>query len=241
MFKRDDATLSDEGLLGGSMIVYKKSITGILFDLDGTLIDSAPDLGGALNAMRIRRGLAVLPLTQLRPFASHGARGLLWAGFGMNESHPDYVAMRDEFLEYYEQHAADTTQLFDGVAELLDLLDQKQMVWGIITNKYQRFTSPVVQALGLDKRAHVIVCGDTTPHSKPHPEPLLYAAQQIKCAPEELVYVGDDQRDIQAARAANYAIAIAAGYGYADALTIPDWRADACIQSPAELARWLAG
>ena len=159
----------------------------------------------------------------------------------MNESHPDYVAMRDEFLEYYEQHATDTTQLFDGVAELLDLLDQKQMVWGVVTNKYQRFTSPVVQALGLDKRAHVIVCGDTTPHSKPHPEPLLYAAQQIKCAPEELVYVGDDQRDIQAARAANYAIAIAAGYGYADALTIPDWRADACIQSPAELTRWLAG
>lgn len=132
-----------------------------------------------------------------------------------------------------------TTQLFDGVPELLDALEQKQMIWGIITNKYQRFTTPVVQALGLDKRAHVIVCGDTTPYSKPHPEPLLYAAQQIACAPEGLVYIGDDQRDIQAARAANYALAIAAGYGYADKIKIPDWQADMCIQSPAELTRWL--
>lgn len=200
------------------MVLNNKIITGILFDLDGTLIDSAPDLGGALNAMRIRRGLAALPLAQLRPFASHGAKGLLWAGFDMEDSHPDYLAMRAEFL---------------------DALEQKQMVWGIITNKYQRFATPVVQALGLDKRAHVIVCGDTTPYSKPHPEPLLYAAQQIVCAPEQLVYIGDDQRDIQAARAANYVLAIAAGYGYADKIKIPDWQADMCIQSPAELTRLL--
>ena len=221
------------------MVLNNKIITGILFDLDGTLIDSAPDLGGALNAMRIRRGLAALPLAQLRPFASHGAKGLLWAGFGREDSHPDYLAMRAEFLDHYEQCATDTTQLFDGVPELLDALEQKQMVWGIITNKYQRFTTPVVQALGLDKRAHVIVCGDTTPYSKPHPEPLLYAAHQIACVPEGLVYIGDDQRDIQAARAANYALAIAAGYGYADKIKIPDWQADMCIQSPAELTRWL--
>lgn len=221
------------------MVLNNKIITGILFDLDGTLIDSAPDLGGALNAMRVRRGLAALPLAQLRPFASHGAKGLLWAGFGMEDSHPDYLTMRAEFLDDYEQHATDTTQLFDGVPELLDALEQKQVVWGIITNKYQRFTTPVVQALGLDKRAHVIVCGDTTPYSKPHPEPLLYAAHQIACAPKGLVYIGDDQRDIQAARAANYVLAIAAGYGYADKIKIPHWQADMCIQSPAELTHWL--
>ena len=218
----------------------KKPICGVLFDLDGTLIDSAPDLGGALNAMRLRRGLSALPLAQLRPFASHGARGLLWAGFDMADDHPDYLDMRAEFLNEYEARATNETRLFEGVPALLDYLDRTHMVWGIMTNKYQRFTTPVVQALGLDKRAHVIVCGDTTPHAKPHPEPLLHAARRIERQPEQLIYVGDDRRDIQAARAAHYAYAIAAGYGYAPPSEIADWQADGCIQTPIELMDWLA-
>ena len=159
---------------------------GVLFDLDGTLVDSAPDLAGAVNAMRVKRHLPPLPLAQLRPFASHGARGLLGAGFDMNDSHPDYFAMRDEFLEYYERHATEHTRLFEGVDEVLNHLEKNQIAWGIITNKYQRFTTPVVQSLGLDKRAQVIVCGDTTAHAKPHPEPLIYAAKQLNLPAQNL-------------------------------------------------------
>lgn len=221
------------------MILQNQTIRGVLFDLDGTLVDSAPDLGGAVNVMRVRRGLEALPLAQLRPFSSHGARGLLKVGFNIDESCSEYLSMRDEFLECYEQCATEKTCLFDGVTELLDYLDQIEMPWGIVTNKYQRFTTPVVRALGLDQRAHIIVCGDTTAHSKPHPEPMLYAAQQLRRAPEQLIYIGDDLRDMQAARAANYKAAIAAGYGYADAADIASWPADASVHAPLELIKVL--
>ena len=214
---------------------------GVLFDLDGTLVDSAPDLAGAVNAMRVKRHLPPLPLAQLRPFASHGARGLLGAGFDMNDSHPDYFAMRDEFLEYYERHATEHTRLFEGVDEVLNHLEKNQIAWGIITNKYQRFTTPVVQSLGLDKRAQVIVCGDTTAHAKPHPEPLIYAAKQLNLPAQNLIYVGDDARDIQAARAAMYGKAIAVRYGYADLNAIDSWGADAQINQVIELIGYFQG
>lgn len=214
-------------------------VLGILFDLDGTLIDSAPDLAGAVNAMRIHRHLSPLPLSALRPYASHGAKGLLWAGFNMDEQQPDYLAMRAEFLDYYEHHAAVHTRLFDGVPQLLDALRQRSIPWGIITNKYQRFTTPVVTHFGLDKIAQVIVCGDTTAHSKPHAAPMLYAAEMLNLPPKNLLYVGDDERDIQAARAANYGCAIAAHYGYADLDTINQWQADGEIHNPIDLLAWL--
>ena len=221
--------------LNNRLVVQKNTTLGVLFDLDGTLIDSAPDLAGAVNAMRIKRQLAALPLHQLRPFASNGARGLLGAGFGIDDTHPDYLAMRDEFLEYYEQHATEHTRLFDGVDSALTCLENNRIAWGIVTNKYQRFTTPVVRALGLDRRARVIVCGDTTAYAKPHSEPLIYAAKCLDIPPHHLIYVGDDERDIQAARAARYGQAIAVRYGYANLQTIESWGADVQINHVTDL------
>ncbi len=214
-------------------------ILGVLFDLDGTLVDSAPDLAGAVNAMRIKRGLNPMPLAQLRPFASHGARGLLGAGFGIDETQSDYIQMRDEFLDYYEVHATDHSVLFDGVDALLSMLDERGIAWGIVTNKHERFTNEVARALGLDVRAKVIVSGDTTANAKPHPEPMLYAAKALNLPTKNLAYVGDDARDIQAAKAAMYGQAIAACYGYGELSEIGGWGADAQINSASELVTLL--
>ncbi|MBS1173912.1 MAG: gph 1 [Burkholderiaceae bacterium] len=158
-----------------------------MFDLDGTLIDSAPDLAGALNALRIKRWLPPLPLARLRPFASNSACELLGAGAGIDDTHPDYLVMRDELLECYEQHTTEHICLFDGVDAVLAHLENNHIAWGIVTNKYQRFTTPVVRALGLDQRAQIIVCGDTAAHAKPHPEPLIYTAKYLDIPPCNLI------------------------------------------------------
>jgi phosphoglycolate phosphatase len=212
---------------------------GVLFDLDGTLADSAGDLAGALNRLRADRGLAPVPAVAMRPHASAGARGLLGAGLGIAPDHPDYPALRDAFLAYYEQGLAVTTQLFDGVAALLDALEGRGLRWGVVTNKAQRFTGPVVRALGLAERAGVIVSGDTTAHAKPHPAPLLHAAAALGLEPAACVYVGDDLRDVVAGNSAGMAT-IVADYGYlGESGSSAGWPATGWIDAPLELLDWL--
>ena len=213
-------------------------IRAVLFDLDGTLVDSAPDLAAAANAMRRARQLPELPLAHLRPWTSHGARGLLGAAFDITAQHPDWPAMRDEFLATYERQLCVTTGLFEGMAEVLATLEDRGLAWGIVTNKIARFTDPLVAALGLTGRAGAVVSGDTTAHPKPHPAPLLHAAQAMRVAPEACVYVGDDLRDIQAGRAAAMGT-IAAAWGYCADTEPASWEADVVIERPQQLPEML--
>jgi len=207
----------------------------VLFDLDGTLADSAPDLAVALKRLRREQGLPAFAEHLTRPHTSSGARGLLKVGFDITPEHAQYEAMKTQFLDYYEQGLAQRTRLFDGIATLLDQLDQQRIVWGIVTNKAQRFTGAVVEALGLHQRAACVVSGDTTPHAKPHPAPLLHAAQHIGIAAAHCVYVGDDLRDIQAANAAGMR-GVAVRWGYlGDGLPPEQWGADALIDQPQQL------
>ena len=208
---------------------------GILFDLDGTLADTAPDLAAAVNRMRHDRGLEMVPLEQLRPLASAGARGLLGGAFGIGPEHHDYASMRDEFLANYEADLCIETILFPGIGEILDDLDSRGVRWGIVTNKVARLTEPLVAQLGLDTRAGCVVSGDTTPHSKPHPAPLLHAAKELDLSPERIVYVGDDLRDVQAGFAAGM-VTVAAAYGYCGNDIPPtQWHAKHVVNSTAEL------
>lgn len=212
----------------------------VLFDLDGTLVDTAPDLAGALNRMLARRGLAAVPLPLLRPVASSGARGMLGVGFGIGPGHADYESLRQEFFGEYESELLGESALFDGVEAVLDTLDARGLPWGIVTNKIARFTQPLVGLLGLDARAGCVVSGDTTPHPKPHPAPLLEAARRLSTPPARCIYVGDDERDIQAARSAGMG-AIAAGYGYLGSGAPPSaWGADHIVDSPGALLALIA-
>ena len=214
-------------------------VAGVLFDLDGTLADTAGDLAGAVNRMRADRGLPPVPVDAVRPHASAGARGLLGAGMGVRPEDPDYPRLRDQFLEYYAAGLANTTSLFDGVARVLDALDARGLRWGIVTNKAERFTTPVVAALGLAARAGAIVSGDTTPHPKPHPAPLLHAATIIDVDASKCVYVGDDLRDVIAGNAAGMAT-IVAEYGYlGERGCADDWPATGWIAEPLALLEWL--
>ena len=211
----------------------------VLFDLDGTLADTAPDLAAAVNKMRHERGLEMVPLDDLRPLASAGARGLIGGAFGIGPEHPDYAAMRDEFLANYEADLCIETTLFQGIDAVLDELDARGVRWGIVTNKVARLTEPLVALLGLDLRAGCVVSGDTTPHSKPHPAPLLHAARELDLAPERIVYVGDDLRDVQAGFAAGM-VTVAAAYGYCGNDIPPThWHAQHVVQSTAELQKLL--
>ena len=211
----------------------------VLFDLDGTLIDSAPDLAAAANAMRVERGLPPLPLSALRPWVGSGARGMLGAAFALSPEDPRFMAMRDEFLDRYSAASLVHTVVFESIVPVLDHLDKLGLRWGIVTNKATRFTLPIVEGLGLGPRAAAVVCGDTTPHSKPHPAPLLEAAQRAGALPANCVYLGDDHRDIVAGRAAGMAV-LAAGWGYLGQGTpIEAWGADAVLPAPANLLNWL--
>jgi 2-phosphoglycolate phosphatase len=214
-------------------------VHAVLFDLDGTLADSAGDLALALNRIRESRGLAPVPPAELRPYASSGARGLLHRGMDVTPDHAEYAALRELFLANYEACLAETTTLFDGVAETLDAIEARGLRWGIVTNKFERFTVPVVEALGLAGRAAVVVGGDTTAHAKPHPAPLLHAAKAMGVAPSACVYVGDDLRDIEAGAAAGMAT-IVAGYGYMGVGGDPRrWPATGWIDRPRDLVDWL--
>ena len=185
----------------------------VLFDLDGTLIDSAPDLAGAGNDMRAARGLPVLPLAHFRPMVGSGARGMVGRALQVQPGDADFEALRDEFLQRYEARMTRETRLFDAMQPVLDALRRQALPWGIVTNKATRFSEPLVRALGLIDVAATLVCGDTTPHSKPHPAPLLEAARRIGIAAGDCVYVGDDLRDVQAGRAAGM-VTVAAAWGY---------------------------
>jgi phosphoglycolate phosphatase len=215
----------------GPLSLRRLAVQAVLFDLDGTLADTAPDLGAALNRMRVRRGQAPLPLALLRPVASAGARGMLAAGLGKTPADADYDALREEFLTEYASALDVGTRLFDGVPELLAGLHRLGLGWGIVTNKIMRFTAPVVAALRLS-HAGVVIAGDTTAHPKPHPAPLLAACERLAIDPAACVYVGDDLRDIQAARAAGMA-SVAAAWGYlGDGGDVGQWGADAVVERP---------
>jgi N-acetyl-D-muramate 6-phosphate phosphatase len=211
----------------------------VLFDLDGTLVDSAPDLAGAANALRADHGLAPLPYEQLRPLVGTGARGMVGAAFGLGPEDPRFTELRDAFLAHYEARMLVLTQVFPAMQPVLQQLDQHGLPWGIVTNKAQRFAEPVVAGTGLRPRAATLVCGDTTARAKPHPDPLLEAARRLGLAPQQCVYVGDDHRDIQAGQAAGMAT-LAAAWGYlGQGEAIEAWGADALLNSPAELLKWL--
>ena len=205
-----------------------------LFDLDGTFADTAPDLAAAVNRMRTEQGLAPLPLERLRPFASAGARGLVHAGFGVKPQDAEYDALRETFLELYAERTCVQTRLFPGIAELLHGLDERRIAWGLVTNKALRFTERIVAALKLEPAC--VVGGDSTPHLKPHPASLLLAAQQLDLKPADCCYLGDDLRDMQAARAAGMRpIAVEWGYHHPDSGAPGTWQADAVIGRPADL------
>lgn len=210
----------------------------ILFDLDGTLADTAPDLAQALNKLRLERGMEPAPYESLRPYASAGARGLIGAGLGLTPEAAEYEALRIAFLNNYEAAIAVHSKLFDGVPELLFQLDRAGIAWGIVTNKAMRFTDPLVPLIGLGHAA-CVVSGDTTPHAKPHPAPLLEAAQRLGKAPEHCWYVGDDMRDIQAGRAAGM-LTIAAAWGYCGSDGPTQWNAHGIAQEPLELLQLIS-
>jgi 2-phosphoglycolate phosphatase len=209
----------------------------VLFDLDGTLIDSAPDLGGAGNDLRARRSLAPLPLERYRPLTGTGARGMISVALDIGPDHAEFDALKTEYLDLYAQRLTRCTSLFDGMETVLAQLEARGIPWGIVTNKHSRFAEPVVDALGLAQRSAVLVCGDTAARAKPYPDPLLEAARRIGLAPHQIAYVGDDLRDVQAGQAAGMPT-VAAAWGYlGDGEPIDRWQADHLISFPAELLK----
>lgn len=207
----------------------------VLFDLDGTLADTAPDLAGAVNRMRSARSLAPVPLDELRPLASHGARGLVGHAFGVTPQDAGFEELRQEFFREYASALCVQSALFPEMPETLEKLDAAGVRWGIVTNKIARFTEPLVEALGLAARAACVVSGDTTPHAKPHPAPLLHALESTRIGADAACYVGDDLRDVEAGRAAGMRTVVAR-YGYlGNGVPCESWGADHIIGAPPEL------
>ncbi|WP_349743880.1 phosphoglycolate phosphatase [Roseateles cavernae] len=214
-------------------------VRAVLFDLDGTLIDSAPDLAGAANEMRIERGLDPLPYEALRPMVGSGARGMLGRALDVAPGHADFELLRADFLDRYERRMLRLTAVFEAMQPVLHALSTAAMPWAIVTNKAERFALPMTRALGLFEQAGAVIGGDTTPHAKPHPGPLLEAARRLGIAPDRCVYIGDDERDVQAGRAAGMAT-VAAGWGYlGQGADVEAWGADIVINEPAQLLKEL--
>ena len=209
----------------------------LLFDLDGTLADTAPDLAAAVNLLRTARGMQPSPYELLRPVASAGARGLIGVAFGMTPEDPGYDALRVSFLDHYAAQIADNTTLFEGITELLLHLQEQGLQWGIVTNKPARYTDALVPQIGL-QQAGCVISGDTTAHAKPHPEPLLEAARRLNLKPEDCWYIGDDLRDIVAGKAAGMP-SIAAAWGYCGNSEPLAWNADAIAAHPLDLISML--
>ncbi len=207
----------------------------ILFDLDGTLVDTAPDLGYALNLQRQRHGLEPLPLNEIRPYASHGSKGLLSVGFNLNPEDACFADMRQEYLDLYDQVFTRSPVLFDGLAAVLDEIEGRNLTWGIVTNKPRRFSEPMIRALQLQERARCLVCGDDAARAKPYPDTLLMACRMTSSNVVDCLYVGDAERDVQAGKAAGMKTVVAL-FGYIDETDQPqEWGADAMIAQPAEL------
>lgn len=215
------------------------NIKTILFDLDGTMVDTAPDLGLALNMQRERHGLPPLAQETIRPFASHGSRGLLGIGFDLTPADAAFSAMRDEYLDLYDEVFTRAPALFDGMGEVLEVLESAGMQWGVVTNKPRRFTGRLMQALALESRAACIVSGDDAERPKPYPDTLLLACELALCPPETCIYVGDAERDIVAGHAAGMRTVVAR-YGYLDEHDQPEtWHAEFMIDAPQELLQRL--
>ncbi len=214
-------------------------VRAVLFDLDGTIADTYEDLGGALNRVRADLGLDPVPLSDLRPHASHGARGLLGIGCNVFPGDERFEPLRLAFLEHYAAALCRASRLFEGVGSLLDEIERRGLPWGIVTNKVARFTDPLVLELGLAPRARTVISGDTTAHAKPHPAPLLAGAEALGVEPGRVVYVGDAERDITAGVAAGMRTLVAA-YGYIGGDEDPGaWPADGHIARPLDLLPWL--
>lgn len=207
----------------------------VFFDLDGTLADTATDLAAPVNAMRLERGLEPLPLAALRPFASMGARGLLGRGLGVDKDSPDFDALRADFLARYEAGICNETRLFEGIPDVLAMLERRGIAWGVVSNKVERYVRPILAQLGVLERSVVTIGGDTTAFAKPHPEPLLHAARVAAVDPHRCIYVGDDVRDIEAGRAAGMRT-VAVTYGFCGDDRPPhEWGADHLVDTPLEL------
>lgn len=216
-------------------------IRTVLFDLDGTLLDTAPDLADALNAVLMEQGRAPLPFEQIRPVVSHGGIALIQLGFGLDRSDPGFELLRQRLLAIYRDNLAVKTRLFTGMEKLLDAIEQRGLNWGIVTNKPEWLTEPLLQTLGLRERASCVVSGDTLEQRKPHPAPMLHACELAGSHPEQCVYVGDAERDIEAGRNAGMYTLVAL-FGYIQPQDVPEnWQASALIAQPGEILDWLDG
>ena len=213
-------------------------IKAVLFDLDGTLADTAPDLCYALNRMRSARNLPELPVAATRAYTSLGARGLLGIGLDVTPAHPSYDALRQEFLAIYADNLCRESCLFPGMLELLGELERRGLLWGVVTNKAERYTHPLLEQLGVHKRAACVIGGDTTGKTKPDPAPLFAATTRMGIAPEHCVYVGDDRRDVEAGRSAGMKTVVAR-FGYLNGNDPENWEADAMIDAPEDLLKHL--
>lgn len=214
-------------------------INSVLFDLDGTLLDTASDLGNALNELRHNHQLPPLPLATIRPYAGYGSREMLKLAFDIDEHHPHYPNYLDHFLQLYQTHLTRTTQFFPGMEELLTQLDERGITWGIVTNKPGRFAFDLLKTMKLDQRAACIVCGDSLSKRKPDPDQILHACDLLNITPANTLYIGDTVIDVTASKAAGTK-SIVALYGYIKAEDDPQtWKADGYIQQPKDILEWL--
>lgn len=222
------------------MTNHHSPITNVLFDLDGTLADTALDLAHSLNQLLQENSKPQLPFDVIRPMVSHGGVFMICKAFEISDEDPDFPELRERFLTIYESCLADKTCLFPGMPQVLEQLESDSYVWGIVTNKIERLTQPIIQALGLSDRAACIVCGDTIEHSKPHPAPMLHACQLADREPSQTLFIGDAKNDIIAGHNARMYTLIAR-YGYIGEQDAPEgWGADGLINSPLEILDWLA-
>ena len=214
-------------------------IRSVLFDLDGTLLDTAPDLAYALNRVLEQQGRAPLPYEQIRPKVSHGAKALVKLGFDLNPEDENYATLRQRLLDIYRANLARETRLFPGMDSVLAAIERQGLSWGVVTNKPAWLTDPLLNTLGLSKRAACVVSGDTTGNSKPHPEPMLHACRQAGSRPQHAIYIGDAPRDVQAGRNAGLRTLVAL-FGYLEPHDRPEtWGADGSIERPEDLLDWL--
>lgn len=215
------------------------AIKAVIFDLDGTLLDTAPDLGAALNIQLAKHNYPDVSFEQIRPIASHGSKALVKLGFKIDEQHPDFAERRQEYLNIYSEHSCNLTTLFPGMAEVLIYLQNIQIPWGIVTNKPGWLTMPILKKLEMIAKPGCVVCGDTLTTTKPDPAPLLYACNLLNCAPAECIYIGDAEFDIVAGRRAGIRTLLA-GYGYiSERDQINDWQVEQIINSPLEILDYL--
>ena len=214
-------------------------IKNVLFDLDGTLADTAPDLANALNAVRLWRKLPKIPIDVIRPTISLGANVMIKLGFNLEIGEPGFDEIKEKFLDFYSANIAIETKLFEGMDAVLEKFDNNKKAWGIVTNKSSWLTIPLLKSLSIDKRAKCIVCGDTTEYAKPHPAPIIHACKQMHCDPSSTIFIGDAERDIKAGVEAGTKTAVAL-YGYIDKNDKPEnWGADKMIKTPHEIHKIL--